>query len=233
MTKKKYDPLIPRINPEIEEILSLIKKNSEELIKETNFITRRGQARILIAHLEELIEQPEYFIDVEEGLIDDVNYYLKPENFSDCQVNFLEKKPFDLVKFDQDYFFFFSNQKISYLYQHKPLDPYYCRSSQYGLISYTLQIMYCTANQTKVHVNDYQVFTNCLKEIKSSINHTFITDNHTYFILADPQGINYKQSLVICKSNSLEEGIFICDKISEYLDIRFLLAKQIYSFDAH
>lgn len=41
---KKYDPLQPRLNPEIEEILWLIKKNCDELIKEKNFFkqTRTG-----------------------------------------------------------------------------------------------------------------------------------------------------------------------------------------------
>jgi len=233
MSKKKYDPTIPRLNPEIKEILSLIRKNSTELIKETNFITRRGQALILIAHLEELIDQPEYFIDVEEGLIDNDNYYIKPESFSDGQVKFLPQKPFDSLDISQDYFFFFSNQKISYLYQDKPLDPYYCRSSDFGLITYTLQKIYCTANKTQVHINDYQVFTNCLNDIKSSNKQTFTEGNHRYFILADPQGLNYQQPLVITKLNSLEEAIFITKKMTEYLDIRFLVAKQIYMFDSH
>ena len=64
----------PRPNPEIEEILLLIKKNCDELLQKTDFIRRRGKARILMAHLQELDQQPEFLLDGSSGLINDSRY---------------------------------------------------------------------------------------------------------------------------------------------------------------
>ncbi|WP_330203711.1 hypothetical protein [Cyanobacterium sp. Dongsha4] len=233
MMDKKYDPLQPRLNPEIEEILWLIKKNCDELIEEKNFLSRRGQARILIAHLEELVEQPEYFIDVEEGLIDDSRYWMKEGNFTDNSPLFLKEKPFDFAETTENLYFFYSNNKFSLLYKNSPFDPYYCPCLDYGFIVYTLEKLYTTQQETQVHINDNEVITNCLEEIKSNYSQQYLQTDNRYFILIDPLGVNYGLSLTVTTTNNYEEAIFIANSLTDYLPIRFLVAKQIYVFDTH
>ncbi len=233
MNKKNYDPLKPRPNSEIEEILLLIKKNCDELLHETDFIRRRGQARILMAHLQELEQQPEFLLDVASGLINDSSYWIKEENFTEDCPEFLSENPFNAPEHTENIFFFFSNNKLSSLYSSPPLDPYYYRCSDYGLIVYTLEKVYSTQNQTLVHINNEEVIKHCLKEIKSSTKQTFPKEDNKYYIIADPQGVSYGLSLTVTITNSKKLAIFIAENLTEYLDIRFLIAKQIYVFDGH
>jgi len=233
MIKKNYDPLKPRLNSEIEDILWLIKMNCDELIEEKDFLIRKGQANILIAHLEELIEQPEFFMDVEEGLIEDSRYWMKEDNFTDNIPSFLKEKPFDFAETTENLFFFYSNNKLSYLYQNLPFDPYNCPCLDYGYIVYTLEKLYSTSQETKVHLNDNEVVTRCLEEIKANYPQTYQNTDNRYFILTDPFGVRYGLSLTVTTTNNLEEAKFIADSLTEYLPIRFLVAKQIYVFDTH
>lgn len=233
MSKKKYNPLKARPNPEIEQILFLVKKNCDELLNEKDFTRRKGKAFILMAHLKQLTEETEFLVDVEKRLIHDSRYWMKVENFVDDYPDFLEIKPFDLCEKDEEKFFFYSNNKLSFLYSKPPLDPYYYRSSDYSFVVYTLEKIYATFNKTSVHINDYQVVERCLKEIKSQINQTFIDEKNKYFVLADPQGVSYGLPLTMTITNNQKEAILIADFLTQYLAIRFLVAKQIYVFDSH
>ena len=82
-------------------------------------------------------------------------------------------------------------------------------------------------NPTLVHINNEEVIKGCLKEIKSSTKQTFTKEDHKYSIIADPQGVSYGLPLILTLTNSKEEAIFIGDNLTKYLDIRFLVAKQI------
>ncbi len=59
---------------ELQNKISRIKKNCDELLQKTDFIRRRGKARILMAHLQELDQQPEFLLDGSSGLINDSRY---------------------------------------------------------------------------------------------------------------------------------------------------------------
>ena len=98
---------------------------------------------------------------------------------------------------------------------------------------YTLEKVYSTQNPTLVHINNEEVIKRCLKEIKSPTKQTFTKEDHKYFIIADPQGVSYGLQLTVTITNNKEEAIFMADHLTKYLDIRFLVAKQIYLFDAH
>ena len=98
---------------------------------------------------------------------------------------------------------------------------------------YTLEKVYSTQNPTLIHVNNEEVIKGCLKEIKSPTKQTFTKEDNKYFILADPQGVSYGLQLTVTITNNKEEAIFMADNLTKYLDIRFLVAKQIYLFDGH
>lgn len=233
MIEKKYDPLKPRLNTEIENILWLIKKNCDELIEEKNFFVRQGQANILIAHLEELIEQPEFFLDVEEGLIEDSRHWMEENSFTDNFSSFLREKPFDFAETTENLFFFYSNNKLSFLHPNFPFAPDNFPCLDYGLIVYTLEKLYSTSQETKVHINNNEVITRCLQEIQSCYPQKYQETENRYFILTDPLGVRYGLSLTATTTANLEEAVFIADSLTEYLPIRFLVAKQIYVFDSH
>ncbi|WP_342596596.1 hypothetical protein VKI21_10110 [Cyanobacterium aponinum UTEX 3222] len=119
------------------------------------------------------------------------------------------------------------------MYKNVPFDPYYCPCLDYGFIVYTLEKLYTTQQETQVHINDNEVITNCLDEIKSSYSQQYLQTDNRYFILIDPLGVNYGLSLTVTTTNNYEEAIFIANSLTDYLPIRFLVAKQIYVFDTH
>jgi hypothetical protein len=220
------DPLRRRPNPEIQEMLRVIRTSADEMLAETDYTRRRGLARILIAHLEALVDEPELVPGpVQEGPGSGDRFRLEASEFESGKVPFLDEEPFEHPGESEGSFFFFAGGKLSPLYRGPALDPYQFPNPLYrfGPWAYSLEKRFSTEQETKSRVPGSVVDALGAKKRAPGSDAT-----PEYFVLCDPKGVDEvepPQSLLVSTHASLPRAIGAARKLSAKLGIRALVAK--------
>jgi hypothetical protein len=224
------DPLRQRPNPEIPEILRLLQKSFAELLEETDYTRRIGRARVLVAHLESLIDEPELVPGpVREGAGSGARFLLPASEFPEgSAVPFLREYPFDRPGDGEGLCFFYAGRRVSPLYTGPALDPYRFPQPlhQSGPWVYSLEKRVATKTDT-----DRRVPASAIEEIaetKGKRNPVGPNDDtEMHFVLCDPRGFDDDgppTSLEVGRYTSLRRATSAAEQLSETLGIRMLVA---------
>lgn len=230
-------PLRPRPNPAIPEALRLLRKSFAELLEETDYTRRIGRARVLVAHLESLIEEPELVPGpVREGAGSGERFLLPASELGeDPAVPFRSEYPFDRPGDGEGLCFFFAGGKISPLYSGPALDPYRFPSlRRYGPWVYSMEKRLATNTDT-----DRRIPASAVEEIRARKRggQTASADaEEEHFVLCDPRGFDDAippTTLHIGTYANFRRAVMAAERLAETLGIRFLVATVRVRFCTH
>ncbi len=224
------DPFRQRPNPEIPEILQVLRKSFDELLKETDYTRRIGRARVLIAHLESLVDEPELVPGpVQEGAGLGARFLLPASEFPEgSAVPFLNEYPFDRPGDGEGLCFFYAGRRVSPLYTGPALDPYRFPQPLHdsGPWVYSLEKRLVTKMD-----RDCRVPASVLEGIRERNRRQKAVspndDTEMHFVLCDPRGFDDESpptSLEVGRYTSLRRAMSTAERLSETLGIRMLVA---------
>jgi hypothetical protein len=206
-----------------------LRRSFAELLRETDYTRRIGRARVLVAHLESLIDEPELVPGpIQQGAGSGARFLLPASEFrEDASVPFLNEYPFDRPGDGEGLCFFYAGRRISPLYTGPPLDPYQFPQPlhQSGPFVYTLEKRLATGTGTDRRIPASavdRIRTRRRKRSKVSPS----TDSEMHFVLCDPRGFdddNPPTSLELGSYTNLRGAVRAAGRISETLGIRLVV----------
>jgi hypothetical protein len=219
-----------RENPEIEEILNVIHKNSKELLAEKEYTARIGRARVMIALLEQLEDEPERTpADIEPGPAGERRQGLTPRDFDNKGPEFTDETPFDTPGPAEGQFFFYTSSGLfSNLYTKGPLDPYYVTPlHSHGPFVYTMEKRNATIVKTAMRFSS----TEAIERALSMIQPAGLMNAGYHYLICHHLGF-YNGSIApkVAAFESLESAFQAGEIFSQVSDIRFVTATQRASF---
>ena len=239
MAEKIFDRLRkPRPNLEIPTILRCIRKDSKALFAENDFTTRRGYAAVLIAHLESLMEQPEFLPPVlQDGSAKHDSAILFPKFSGLNAPPFVDISPFDDAAIDQEYYFYLSERLISGLYRGPAVSPHLLGGwtiagtttvPQHGLVVSVLRPVFLTSPGQSFHLDSLLTVRDL---IHADLNTPQVGDAR-YAVIINPLAI-VESSFCLGSFTERTRAERIARRLHKMLRIRFLVAEVVDSWDFH
>jgi hypothetical protein len=222
-----FDPLRRRPNPAIPETLRLLRKSFAELRKEDDYTRRIGRARVLIAHLESLIDEPELVPGpVVDGTGSGARFLLSASEFEPDAVPFRDEYPFERPGPGEGLCFFYACSRMSPLYAGPALDPYRFPRPlhQCGPWVYSLEKRVATELETARRIPAAAV-----DGIRTAKRRRRAVDPHNdelHFVLCDPRGFDDEDpptSIQIGSYASLTRAVSAAERLSGALGIRMVV----------
>jgi hypothetical protein len=225
MSSKK-DPRKFRTNPELKFIEKVMFDSWRQFRSADNYSEKRGSAMILQAHLEEWLDQPETFCDLENGVSTETNVPYRTKDVPlDAELVFYRGGPADNL------FFFYAGGTISQLFTKAELyaDPEKVR--RYGYYVVTIyEKMWATENATESHFTSEEAIR---RHIPSS-SLTRWSQKNDFDVLADPQGCpDPKKCQIVSRYRSLKKAISKAENSAQEFGIRFVVGRVHGLVDNH
>ncbi len=222
-----FDPRNPRRNPEVDDIMKAMKSRWEELIRSPNHTQLIGNAAIMGAHIEQLLDEPEFVYDLAKGTARPQRDLLMPPG--DAGEAVLED-PFEKPGISKDRFFYFNyNSRITPLLEKDQLSLY----DPFRMSVYWVQVLekrYAAEKETSMHFTS----ETALERWTPKKTHPELAPGEIHFVLGDPLGFYDGLSVKnVYKTADLEKAIKEADRLSNSYDIRFLVATFRDIFHTH
>lgn len=217
----KYDPRKPRANKEIPDILRCVERCQADLQAAKTHSQMRGHAMVLRAHLEQLLDEPEFHTDLIEGTVEARKLLTGPKIEKDAP--FTGQWPFEQVGSSQNLYFFYANGSVSQLYEGPAIDPYQVHELwSFGPYTYSLEQLFCTEAETENHLAGPQILARLVNKGKGKGMDT------PYWLFCDPRGV-WGGSTELVKAYASEgPALKAAKRLSERLGIRFWVGRLCY-----
>ncbi len=225
MTSKR-DPREPGKNPELKFIEKIMLDSWRRFRAAENYSEKRGDAMILQAHLEEWLDQPESFCDLEDGVSSETGASYRPKDIpADAEW------VFDRGGTVEGLFFFYAGGSISPLFTRAELDADPDKVRKYGYyVVVVYEKLYATENVTEMHFSSEEG----MRRHTNSTNPTRWSQKDDFDVLADPRGCpDSKKCQIVFRYRSLKKAMAKAETLAEEFGIRFVVAKVHGTVDNH
>ena len=232
---RPYDPRAPYPNPLIRDITRVIRANFRGFQSARAHEERRGYAAVLVAALEQYLEQPEPMPpDLQPGAISDARARLRPEELGPQAGPFLDAYPHDAPGSGLGRCFFSTYAgRMSPLFEGPARDPRDVGYFHGFGMSFALELRHATKTATTRHA----VRDEPLRWVARDAGlPAWSDDGEVQLILADPRGYEcplVPDPLVVAMTGDLAAAITAADAWSATLDVRLIVATRRITFDNH
>lgn len=212
---RSCDPRAPRPNPEIRDIRRAMAKKWRELERSQNFKQLRGNAAVLRAHLDMLLDEPEFLFDLEP-----IPPGAERELISVPRPEISGRDPFEpetLAEMDPEARFFRTyGGGTTRLFPPDAL----AEVDPFGLSAYWVQIVkpvFLSEGATRMRLTSEAALRRCAPARKAS-------RDAPHHLILDPLGWTGKSAPTVNRYVRLSAAIQAAERLGEWLEIRFLVA---------
>ena len=216
--KRKYDPRAPRLNPEIEVFRRVFTNRLREFKMSESYTEMVGNAVITRAVIEQFLEEPEFIYDIAEIPPEKKRELLFPED-GDAGVGL--EDPFAEPGYSEGRFFYYNySSRITPLFRKEQASLY----DPWKLSVYWVRVLekrYASSAETRMRFTSEEALRRCIPRPRPLDRR----ERGVYLLMCDPLGYyDGKSAKIAAEYVSLSRAVKAADRLSEWLDIRFLVA---------